>query len=386
MSLKTVLEQCVRRGQMMTTQIARAQFGSDAPESRVITRRFGIKEAAELAGVSEPTIRAAEEAGKLPEPDTIKAGTISRRAGYTIYQIDNMREVFGTRPARPSDSEPVVISVSVNKGGAYKTSSSVHIAQSYALQGYRTLIIDMDPQATASLYHGYVPELHITGDDTVLPFMLGEKNNLAYAIKPTCWPQLDIIPSCLELHRIESEVYINHDEGKLSIEPHLLLRAGIETIWNDYDIIIIDSAPTLGVGTVNLVCAADVIIVPTPAELYDYVSSYQFFTMLNDVMSNIDLGGFEPDVRVLVTKYSNSVGSQSEWMLEQIRNSWNEMVLNEIVRTTDEVGKGQIRMRTIFEQAADQRSTSSAWKNAVSIWEPVANEILNKLVKPRWGL
>ena len=386
MSLKTVLEQCVRRGQVMTTQIARAQFGSDAPESRVITRRFGIKEAAELAGVSEPTIRAAEEVGKLPEPDTIKAGTISRRAGYTIYQIDNMREVFGTRPARPADSEPVVISVSVNKGGAYKTSSSVHIAQSYALQGYRTLIIDMDPQATASLYHGYVPELHITGADTVLPFMLGEKNDLSYAIKPTCWPQLDIIPSCLELHRIESEVYINHDEGKLSTAPHLLLRAGIETIWNNYDIIIIDSAPTLGVGTVNLVCAADVIIVPTPAELYDYVSSYQFFTMLNDVVSNIDLGGFEPDVRVLVTKYSNAMGSQSEWMLEQIRGSWGEMVLSEIVRTTDEVGKGQIRMRTIFEQAADQRSTSSAWKNAVSIWEPVANEILNKLVKPRWGL
>lgn len=386
MSLKTVLEQSVRRGQMMTTQIARAQFGSDAPESRIITRRFGIKEAAELAGVSEPTIRAAEETERLPDPDTIKAGSISRRAGYTIYQIDNMREVFGTRPTRPADSEPVVISVSVNKGGAYKTASSVHIAQSYALQGYRTLIIDMDPQATASLYHGYVPELHITGDDTVLPFMLGEKNDLSYAIKPTCWPQLDIIPSCLELHRIESEVYINHDEGKLSTAPHLLLRAGIETIWSDYDIIIIDSAPTLGVGTVNLVCAADVIIVPTPAELYDYVSSYQFFTMLNDVMSNIDLGGFEPDVRVLVTKYSNAMGSQSEWMLEQIRNSWNEMVLNEIVRTTDEVGKGQIRMRTIFEQAADQRSTSSAWKNAVSIWEPVANEILNKLVKPRWGL
>lgn len=386
MSLKTVLEQCVRRGQMMTTQIARAQFGSDAPESRIITRRFGIKEAAELAGVSEPTIRAAEETERLPDPDTIKAGSISRRAGYTIYQIDNMREVFGTRPTRPADSEPVVISVSVNKGGAYKTASSVHIAQSYALQGYRTLIIDMDPQATASLYHGYVPELHITGDDTVLPFMLGEKNDLSYAIKPTCWPQLDIIPSCLELHRIESEVYINHDEGKLSTAPHLLLRAGIETIWSDYDIIIIDSAPTLGVGTVNLVCAADVIIVPTPAELYDYVSSYQFFTMLNDVMSNIDLGGFEPDVRVLVTKYSNAMGSQSEWMLEQIRGSWGEMVLSEIVRTTDEVGKGQIRMRTIFEQAADQRSTSSAWKNAVSIWEPVANEILNKLVKPRWGL
>ncbi|WP_392563190.1 AAA family ATPase (plasmid) [Orbus sturtevantii] len=385
MSLKNTLEQCIKRGQVMTMQIAKAQFGDSDPTSRTITRRFGIKEAAELAGVSEPTIRASEESGQLPPPDFIQAGSVQRREGYTIYQIDHMRDIFGTAPKRPVNSDPVVISVSVNKGGAYKTSSAVHIAQSYALQGFRTLIIDMDPQATASLYHGYVPELHITGENTVLPFMIGEKNDLSYAIKTTCWPKLDIIPSCLELHRIESEVYAQYDDNKLAYEPHLLLRAGIETIWKDYDIIIIDSAPTLGVGTVNLVCASDVIIVPTPAELYDYVSSYQFFTMLNDVLSNIDLGGFEPDVKVLVTKYSNSMGSQSEWMLDQIRASWNEMVLKEIVRTTDEVGKGQIRMRTIFEQAADQRSTSSAWRNAISIWEPVANEILNKLITPRWS-
>lgn len=386
MSLKTTLNRCIKIGNSMTIQIAEKQFQSADPYSRTITRRFGIKEAADLAGVSEPTIRAAEEAGKLPKPDTIKAGSIDRRKGYTIYQIDNMREVFGTRPTRPNGKAPVVLSIAVNKGGSYKTSTSVHIAQSYALKGYRVLIIDMDPQGTASLYHGFVPELHISGNDTVLPFMLGERDNLAYAIKNTCWPQLDIIPSCLELHRIESEVYLNHDAGKIKIEPHLLLRAGIETIWNDYDIIIIDSAPTLGVGTVNLVCAADAIIVPTPAELYDYVSAYQFFTMLNDVMSHIDLGGFEPDVRVLVTKYSNSIGSQSEWMLEQIRASWGDMVLNEIVRTTDEVGKGQVRMRTIFEQPASQRSTSSAWKNAVSIWEPVANEILNKIILKQWDL
>jgi hypothetical protein len=96
--------------------------------------------------------------------------------------------------------------------------------------------------------------------------------------------------------------------------------------------------------------------------------------------------GFEPDVRILLTKYSNSNGSQSPWMEEQIRDAWGSMVLKNVVRETDEVGKGQIRMRTVFEQAIDQRSSTGAWRNALSIWEPVCNEIFDRLIKPRWEI
>ncbi len=60
--------------------------------------------------------------------------------------------------------------------------------------------------------------------------------------------------------------------------------------------------------------------------------------------------------------------------------------LKMFVRETDEVGKGQIRMRTVFEQAIDQRSSTGAWRNALSIWEPVCNEIFDRLIKPRWEI
>ena len=81
------------------------------------------------------------------------------------------------------------------------------------------------------------------------------------------------------------------------------------------------------VSAINVVCAADVLIVPTPAELFDYTSALQFFDMLRDLLKNVDLKGFEPDVRILLTKYSNSNGSQSPWMEEQIRDAWGSMVL-----------------------------------------------------------
>jgi len=188
------------------------------------------------------------------------------------------------------------------------------------------------------------------------------------------------------LHRIETELMGKFDEGKLPADPHLMLRLAIETVAHDYDVIVIDSAPNLGIGTINVVCAADVLIVPTPAELFDYTSALQFFDMLRDLLKNVDLKGFEPDVRILLTKYSNNNGSQSPWMEEQIRDAWGSMVLKNVVRETDEVGKGQIRMRTVFEQAIDQRSSTGAWRNALSIWEPVCNEIFDRLIKPRWEI
>lgn len=385
MNLKSRLDELISRGHAMTMAIAQAQFGDDSPESRAITRRWGITEAAELIGVTPQSIRNAEDGGRLPPADMVTRGRVPQRAGYTIEQINSMRDHFGTRPSRPEGQSSVVLAIAAHKGGAYKTSTSVHMAQWAALQGLRVLLIDAtDPQATASLYHGYVPDLHIHAEDTLLPYYLGERDNAEYAIKPTCWPNLDIIPSCLAIHRIESEIEVLEKEGRLPVASHLLLRAAIESVWDSYDLIVIDSAPNLGIGTINVVCAADVIVVPTPAELYDYVSSLQFFTMLRDLMANVDLGGFEPDVRVLVTKYSTSVGNQSAWMDEQIRNAWGGMVLKEVVRVTDEVGKGQVRMRTVFEQAANQRSTPTAWRNAVAIWEPVCREIYDRLIATRW--
>lgn len=385
MNLKSRLDELISRGHAMTMAIAQAQFGDDSPESRAITRRWGITEAAELIGVTPQSIRNAEDGGRLPPADMVTRGRVPQRAGYTIEQINSMRDHFGTRPSRPEGQSPVVLAIAAHKGGAYKTSTSVHMAQWAALQGFRVLLIDAtDPQATASLYHGYVPDLHIHAEDTLLPYYLGERDNAEYAIKPTCWPNLDIIPSCLAIHRIESEIEVLEKEGRLPVASHLLLRAAIESVWDSYDLIVIDSAPNLGIGTINVVCAADVIVVPTPAELYDYVSSLQFFTMLRDLMANVDLGGFEPDVRVLVTKYSTAVGNQSAWMDEQIRNAWGGMVLKEVVRVTDEVGKGQVRMRTVFEQAANQRSTPTAWRNAVAIWEPVCREIYDRLIATRW--
>ena len=385
MGLMEKLDKCIAAGHAMTRAIALAQFNDDSPEARKITRRWRIGETAELVGVTTQAIRDAEKSGRLPYPDMELRGRVEQRAGYTIEQINHMRDVFGTRIRRPEGTLPPVLGVTAHKGGVYKTSTGVHLSQSLALKGLRVLLVEgNDPQGTASMYHGYVPDLHIHAEDTLLPFYLGERDDASYAIKPTCWPGLDIIPSCLALHRIETELMSAYDQGLLPTEPHMMLRLAIETVAHDYDVVVIDSAPNLGTGAINVVCASDVLIVPTPAELFDYTSALQFFTMLRDLLKKVDLHGFEPDVRILLTKYSSDPNSQSPWMEEQIRDAWGGMVLKNVVRETNEVGKGQIRMRTVFEQAIDQRSSTGAWKNALTIWESVCDEIFDRLIKPRW--
>lgn len=385
MSLSNTLMQATVNSRNLIRDIATSQFGTEDPAAREITRRWTPTETAKMIGVSRQAIQKAEAEGRLPAADMIPdARQRMRREGYTIQQMHHMMDYFGTRPGRGDDGAPLVISVCGHKGGSWKTSTSVYMAQWCAIQGYRVLLIDMDPQATASAYHGYIYDLNTSDADTALPFFMGEESELGYAIRETSLPGLDIIPSGLGMQRIETELDQLEQDGALEFDAHMMLRGGIESVYMDYDLVIVDGSPNLGEGTVNMVCAADIILCPTPAEFNDYMSTAAFFSGLTGMLQNIDLSGFEPDLRVLITKYNHHPESAAQWMASEIRNQWGNLVLENPVAITDEIGKGQIRMLTIYQQDKDQRSTAKAWHRAQSIWEPVFQEIIAKCVKPHW--
>lgn len=382
MSLIDVLNEAVEKSTALVKGVAIGQFGDDAPDARAIKRRFGIGEVADMLGISREAITKAESAGRLPAPDMIEIQGRTRRAqraGYTIQQIDVMRDVFGKRPWRAENEDAVVVSIDGNKGGCYKTATNVHLAQWLSMAGYRVLIIDIDQQAHASMYFGYIPDLHVQADDTVLPWMLGQRDDLSYAVHATAWPNLEIIPSCLALQALEKEMPL----ADLPVAEHMMLRAGIESIMNRYDVILIDGHPDLGLGTINQICASDIILVATSAELNDYMSSVQYFTAVRDVLSQLDLAGFEPELRVLLTKLG-APGSSSRWMEQQIRKQLGGLVLEGGIAITDEIGKGQLRMMTMFEQDQEHRSTISAWRRGLAVYDGVFNAILQQLIWAKW--
>ena len=146
---------------------------------RKLDRIFSTKEAADLVGVTPAAIYKAEEEGRLKEPELkeTKNGRGSRkiRKGYKFEDIIQMREVFGTLPWRDQNiDECSVIAFANFKGGCWKTTSSVMMAQYYALKGYRVLVIDADPQATASLEFGFIPDLQTDYENSIGPWLLSD--------------------------------------------------------------------------------------------------------------------------------------------------------------------------------------------------------------------
>lgn len=378
--LLKLFDDCITSSRAMRDGIIRRKLGKAGADPRAITRRWGINEVPELVGVSKTAIIKAEEEGRLPAADRDENG---RRLGYTIQQIDNMRAVFGTFPWRPAGSQAVTLAVVANKGGAGKTTVAVHLAQWAAMNGYRTLLVDVDPQGTSAHYFGVHPN-ELGEQDTVLPYMFGQAVNLEYAIRPTYWPRLDLIPGCQALQRLDRE--LDQQQG-LDYPPHLMLRAGIATVADNYDLVIIDGAPNLADGSIAQIFAADVMVVPTPAELHDTDSTEQLFQLLHGVTAAVpeDQLWCIPEIRILITKVTSSPGSSSQEVAQEIRQAWGGRVLANTLKVTEEVGKAQLRLRTVFEQDRDQRSNRKSWHNALAIWQGLFDEIMDTLVKPRWN-
>jgi chromosome partitioning protein len=380
MLLKETLTNALNNSHQLAKLVEESQFGSSDYNDRNIKRRWGVGDAAKLVGVSKTAIDKAEKENRLPSPDYAENG---RRLGYTIYQINEMRAVFNTFPHRKKGDEPLVTAICGHKGGGWKTAVSVHMAQWLALQGYRVLLVDHDPQGTSSLYHGYTP-MRVADDKTLLPFYLGDEVDLSYAIENTYWPGLDIIPSNPSVDRVKLELPKLAEQGVLDIEPHLMLHAGLETVKDNYDFVIVDGTPDLSDITINMVFAADLIICPTPAIYADYISTSQFFNMMLAMIEDIDDNGFEPELKVLITHFDSGTHRQAAVMDNYIRQTWAGMVFNNNIRKTEEVPKAQLKMRTVFEQASSERSNHGAYKNALAIFEPAFTEILNNLVLTRW--
>jgi len=281
------------------------------PSKQKTLRKWNRKEVAEMLGISVKTLDRGIDDGKLPSGEQVGRGPRL----FTLEQINQIREKLGLRPWRdPATDAAKVIAVANFKGGVAKTSVAVHLAQYSARKGLRTLLVDLDAQGSATTTFGLRPDADVANGQTLSPWFQGKDftddedwtGTLATAIQPTYWPGLDLIAANLQLYGAEFAI-----AARRTRDPKFLfyrvLADGLETIKDRYDVIVLDTPPSLSFITSNALFAANGIVMPVPPATMDFASSVSFFQLLAELMDTID--SIEGEAKyfdflaILVSKY-----------------------------------------------------------------------------------
>ncbi|MFV1919770.1 AAA family ATPase [Sphingomonas sp. MJ1 (PH-R8)] len=311
---------------------------------------FPISKAAKLVGRTASAIREAERDGRLPERGRTASG---HRVQYTLEELDHMREVFGTRPWRDPGDVPAIISVCNFKGGVGKSTIALHLAQHFAIGGYRVLFIDCDSQASSTMMFGYRPDVDLGEDDTLYghfhnPELLGIRK----IIRKTHFHGLDLIPANLRLYNLEYEIagYLARNQNLAIID---LIAEAIDTVVDDYDVVIMDPPPALGMVSMAVLQAANAMVIPVPPSLVDFASTVSFIDMAKTTMKQLEelAGRGRPAynfIRLVGSRVDDSKSMHRE-VLSMMRQVFGGSMSSSVMVTSAEIDNASSRMKTVFE-------------------------------------
>ncbi|WP_018234287.1 AAA family ATPase [Thioalkalivibrio thiocyanodenitrificans] len=340
--------------------------------TKELFNRFSITEVSAMVGRTPQAIRRAENQGDLESPRRDEKG---RREGYTLTQVNKIRDHFGTRKRRSPEEKPAIVAVQNFKGGVAKSTLAVHLAQYLALQGYRVLIVDCDPQASTTRTFGYLPDEQLAESDTLLPY-LRQEGDLVTAIRPTYWEGLDLIPANLRLYQAEYELASDiYQQGGYVLH---LLKRGLAEVEDKYDVIVLDPPPALGFIALNVMFASNSLLIPAPPTMYDFTSTISFLNMLNDNLASIERHmGASVDyqfVRIVISRYRGQLTAQSA-MAELMQNVFGHYLLPTRFKESSEIQSASNQDKTVYELTEPTTSAKRTYLRATAMLEAVMRDI-----------
>lgn len=359
------------------------------PHARRTLRKFTSGEVAQLMGIKDAYLRKLHLEGRGPEPEIRTGG----RRYYTAEDIRKLRELLekgakqpGTYlPGRRAGDHLQVITVINFKGGSAKTTTSAHLAQKLALDGYRVLGIDLDPQASFSALHGFQPEFDLLDGGTLYDAIRYEDPvPLRDVIQKTYFTGLDLIPGNLDLMEFEHETprALTGRTGQL-----FFTRIGekLAEVEADYDVVVIDCPPQLGFLTMSALSAATAVLVTVHPQMLDVMSMCQFLLMTSNLLGVVaDAGGnMSYDwLRYLVTRYEPGDGPQNQ-MVSFMRSLFGEYVLNHTVLKSTAISDAGITKQSLYEVDRSQ-FVRATYERAMESLDAVNGEI-EDLIQAAWG-
>ncbi|MBU1112952.1 MAG: AAA family ATPase [Candidatus Omnitrophica bacterium] len=209
-----------------------------------------------------------------------------------------------------------IIGICNQKGGTAKTTTAINLSAYFGQAGKKTLLIDMDPQGNATSGVG----VDSNGKNSIYDLLSG-KVTIEQSIYPTEYPNLDIIPADISL--TGGEVELVNISGR-----ELLLREVLGVIKDSFSFIIVDAPPSLGLLTVNVLTAADSIIIPIQCEYYALEGVSKLINTVeliqNRLNPNLEIEGILLTMADFRTKLTLQV-------IEEVRRYFQQKVFNVIV-------------------------------------------------------
>jgi chromosome partitioning protein len=206
------------------------------------------------------------------------------------------------------------------KGGVAKTTSAINIAAYLALNGQKTLLVDLDPQANATSGLG----INKNEVEQSIYKVLHEHINVSQAIHPTEIEQLSIVPACINL--TGAEVELVNVMGR-----EYRLRKALEAVQDQYDYMIFDCPPSLGLLTINGLTAADAVIIPIQCEYYALEGLSQLMKTLDLIRDNLNEHLHVEGVLMTMADYRTNLTKE---VIKEVKNYFGDKVYNSIIPRT----------------------------------------------------
>ncbi|MGY9048772.1 chromosome partitioning protein ParA [Puniceibacterium antarcticum] len=360
------------------------------PEERKYLRRFSSTEVAEILRVSTSNLRNRHKDGSFPEVHTDNRG----HRFYTAQEVDALRDILGRtgknsdsyKPGRRDGDNLQVLSVVNFKGGSSKTTATIHLAQRYALRGYRVLVLDMDPQASLTTFFGFRPELEFADGGTIYDALRYDNQQpLSSVIQKTYFHNLDMVPAGLMLSEYETETA---NALAARVQPIFAERLALtlERVQSDYDLVLIDCPPQLGFITLTALAASTGLLVTVVPGMLDIASMSQFLKLASETVKAVEEATSRTVswdfVKFLITRYEPSDGPQTQ-MAGYLRSILVNQVMTEPMLKSTAISDAGMTQQTLYEVDPSQLIRKTL-DRAMTSMNAVADE-LEQTIQMAWG-